>query len=142
MPLDLMGNITLSLSVTCLFLLVLGLPLVSGINSKKNLVRHGYLAIVALVLQTILVFDVMVPSFLENIEAITSLSPVGALNTWLHFGVGVIAEVFGFWFIGLWLVFTVSRMRCITAKKYMTPTLVGWIIAVITGALIHLLQIF
>ncbi len=47
------------------------------------------------------------------------------------------AEVSDFWYAALWLVFTISRMRCATAKKYMIPTFVVWLIAIITGALIH-----
>jgi predicted neutral ceramidase superfamily lipid hydrolase len=73
MALDLLGNITLTLSVTSLFLLILGLPLVSSIKNSENLRRHGYLTIVALILETILVFVVMVPSFLRNINAILVL---------------------------------------------------------------------
>ncbi len=142
MPLDLMGNISLALSIIVLFMLVLGLPLVRGINTKKNLMRHGYLTIVAMLLETILVFVVMVPSALRGSSAILSLSPAYAINTWLHFGLGIVAEVSGFWFIGLWVVFSRSNMGCVTAKRYMIPALIIWIIAIITGALIHLLQMF
>ena len=142
MALDLMGNITLSASVAILFLLVLGLPLIRGANSKQNLIRHGYLTIVALIMQTILVFVVMVPSVLRSTDSILTLQPAYAVNTWVHFGLGVVAEVLGFWFIGLWLLLSRSTMRCATAKRYMMPTLVIWIIAILTGALIHVLQMF
>ncbi len=142
MPLDLNGNITLSLSIIILFMLVLGLPLVRGINNKRNLMKHGYLTTVAMLLETILVFVVMVPSALSSSSAILSLSPAYAINTWLHFGLGIVAEVSGFWFIGLWVVFSRSNMRCVTARKYMMPALIIWIIAIITGALIHLLEMF
>ena len=37
MPLDLMGNISLTFSVTSLFLLILGLPFARALNTKKNL---------------------------------------------------------------------------------------------------------
>jgi hypothetical protein len=141
MALDLLGNVSLAFSVTCLFLLVLGLPLVRGVNTKQNLIRHGYLTIVALVLQTISIFVIMVPTFLADFGGVLSLSPIFALDTWLHVGLGIVAEVAGFWFVGLWLVFRVSKMRCVTAKKYMTPILVVWVISIVTGALIHLLQI-
>ncbi|MFB3889611.1 MAG: hypothetical protein ACE14S_08980 [Candidatus Bathyarchaeia archaeon] len=140
MPLDLIGDISLILSVVCFFLLFVGLPLVRGINSKKNLMRHGYLTIVALVLQTILVLAVMIPAFLTSFDDVLALSPAYAANTWLHVGLGVLAEVAGFFLVAVWLVYSVSRMRCVTAKKYMTPTMVIWLIAVVTGALIHLLE--
>ena len=140
LPLDLVGNLSLALSVTSLFLLIIGLPLVRGVNTKRNLMRHGYLTIVALILQTILVFIVMIPAFLEDFDEVVSLSPLNALTTWSHVGLGILAEVAGAWFIVLWLAFSVSNMRCVTAKKYMMPIFVIWLITIVTGALIHLLQ--
>jgi hypothetical protein len=141
-PLDLTGNIVVTLSVTSLFLLVTGLPLVRGMNNKKNLTRHGYLTIVALIIQTIMVVWVMIPSFVANIAHILALNLVYSLNTWLHVALGVFAEISGFSYIVLWLAFTTSKMQCVRAKKYMMPTFIVWIIAIVTGALIHLLQMF
>jgi hypothetical protein len=135
-----MGNISLTFSVTSLFLLILGLPFARALNNKKNLMRHGYLTIVAWVVQTILVFVMMIPTTISNFGGILSLSPIFALDTWLHVGLGVVAEVAGLWFIVLWLAFTASKMRCVTARKYMTPVFVVWLISIVTGALIHLLQ--
>ena len=142
MPLDLTGNIVLTVSVTSLFLLVLGLPLVRGLNNRKTLTIHGYLTIVALVLQTITVLWVMIPSFIVNMTAILALPLTGAITSWLHFVLGVAAEASGAFYIALWLVFSRSKMKCARAKKYMMPTFVFWIIAVVTGALIHVLQVF
>ena len=142
MPLDLTGNVTLTLSVTSLFLLILGLPLVAGVSNKKNLTRHGYLTIIALALQIILVFAIMVPSLIVNMNSILDLSILSALNTWIHMGVGVLALGSGFAYVILWLWFSRSKMRCFTAKKYMLPTFIIWIVAIVTGALIHILQLF
>ncbi len=138
---DLAGDISLVLSVVSLFLLFVGLPLVRGEKNKKNLTLHGYLTIVALILQTIMVFAVMVPAFIEGYDEIVALSAWYAADTWLHVGLGVVAEVAGFFLVGLWLVYSVSKMRCVTAKKYMTPVTIVWIIAIITGSLIHLLEL-
>ena len=63
MALDLAGNISLILSIISLFLLVLGVPLVRNLKSAENFRRHGYLTIVALAIETILVFIIMIPSF-------------------------------------------------------------------------------
>lgn len=143
-PLDPLGTIILTFSVVVLFLLVLGLPLVRGINTKnkKNLKRHGILVTFALALQTVFVLVVMVPSFANNFYATLALSPVYAVNTWLHFILGSAAIVSGFAYTGLWLAFYSSGMRCARAKKFMMPTLMIWAVSIITGALIHLLQMF
>jgi hypothetical protein len=142
MSLDLVGTVSLVLSVTSLFLLIVGLPLVSNLKSVQNLQRHGYLTIAALALETILVFLVMVPSFLDNLPAVFGLPISQALNTWLHVGLGVFAEVAGFAYVALWLAYSRSRMMCLKAKRLMTPTFLIWIIVIITGAIIHLLEFF
>ncbi len=142
MPLDPLGTILLTFSVVLLFLLVLGLPLVRGINTKKNLKRHGMLATSALVVQTVFVLVVMVPSFANNFAHILALSPFYAVDTWLHVALGSAAIVSGFAYTGMWLAFYSSGLRCIRAKKYMMPTLVIWAVTIVTGALIHLLQMF
>ena len=142
MSADLSGNLTITFSVVSVFLLVLGLPLVRGLSNKKNLKRHGALTVVALVLEAVLIFVVMVPSFIQNFSAITAL-PIGfAINTWLHIASGASAFISGLVYIALWLAYYNSGLRCAKAKKYMTPTLIVWIIAIVSGAAIFLLQMF
>jgi hypothetical protein len=84
----------------------------------------------------------MIPSFTNNFDVVLSLSPLSALNTWLHVGLGVVAEVAGFVYVVMWLAFSPSTMQCIRFRRYMMPTFIIWIIAVISGTLIHLLQLF
>ncbi|MGD0450145.1 MAG: hypothetical protein ABSA79_03690 [Candidatus Bathyarchaeia archaeon] len=129
----------MTLSVVAVFLLVLGLPLVKGIDTKKNLTRHGILTIVALGLQTVLIFVIMVPSFVDHFGEIVSLQPTFSINIWLHVVLGSLALISGFFYVGLWLSLYSSGLRCARAKKYMMPTLIIWIIAIINGALIFLL---
>jgi hypothetical protein len=116
--------------------------LVRGLKNKKNLMRHGYLTIIALIIQTVMVFWVMIPSLVANIGHILALNPLYSVNTWLHVALGVYAEASGFSYIVLWLVFTRSKMQCARAKKYMMPTFIVWIIAIATGTLIYVLQMF
>ena len=142
MPLDLAGNIALILSIISLFLLILGIPLVRNLRNVENFKRHGYLTIVALAIETILVFVVMIPSFTNNLNEILLLSPLSALNTWLHVCLGVVAEVAGFVYVAVWLAFSPSTMQCTRFRRYMMPTFIIWIIAIVSGALIHLLQLF
>jgi hypothetical protein len=53
-PLDPLGNISLVYQVVILFLLILSLPFVRGMGGKKNLMRNGYLTVLALTLQHVL----------------------------------------------------------------------------------------
>jgi hypothetical protein len=118
----------------------LGLPLVKGINTKKNLTRHGIMTIVALTLQAILIFVIMVPSFVNHFGEIVLLQKMFSFNIWLHVILELLSFISGLTYVALWLAFYSSGMICAKTKKYMMPTLIIWIIAVVNGALIFLLQ--
>lgn len=139
-PLDPLGTIILTLSVVVLFLLVLGLPLIRGTSTKKNLKRHGILATVGLTLQIVFILVTMVPVFPEISGKILTLQPMYAFNTWLHIIAGSTAIISGIVYSGMWLAVSSSGMSCARAKKFMMPTLIVWIVAIITGAFIHFLQ--
>ena len=141
--LDPVGNVSLILNIVVLFLLIMGLPLIrganTGISAKKNFIRHGYLTVVALVLETALIFIVMVPSFLRGLSNLGGLSILDSANVWSHVVLGTIAEVPGFIIIVPWLYNGPSKMGCGKMMKWMMPTLIIWIIVVATGTLIHVL---
>ncbi len=138
-PLDPVGNISLILQITILFLLVLGLPLVRSGNSKKNLLRHGYLTVLALALHTVLILIVMIPTFDNGVGELGSLSFFNFLTVWSHAVLGSTAEVVAAIIVGFWLAKSPSKMVCVKMRKVMWPLMIIWIISVVNGALIHIL---
>ena len=140
MPLDLLGNISLSLQVVIVFLLVLGIPFVKGGGVKKNFIFHGYLTIGALILHTILIFLVMIPSFLDGFGDIGSLPIFYAVNVWSHAILGTLAEIVGFVIIVFWLSKPIAKMGCLRVRRLMMPLIIIWVISLINGALLHILQ--
>ena len=139
-PLD-PGDISLVLQVVILFLLILGLPLVKGIGGKKNLMRHGYLTILALILHTVLIFSVMIPSFSNGLGELGELSFLNAFNVWSHAILGTAAEILGFIVVGFWVSKPLTNMACTRVKKIMLPLFIIWTISLINGALIHILGV-
>ena len=138
-PLDPVGNVSLTLQIVILFLLILGLPLVRGANSRKNLISHGYLTLVALVLHTILIFLVMVPTFTSGLGELSGLSFLDSITVWSHIVLGTAAEVLAIGIIVPWLYKRPSRITCAKMKKWMMPTFVIWVIAIVNGTLIHVM---
>ena len=138
-PLDPVGNVSLILQIVILFLLILGLPLVRGAASKKNFMFHGYLTVAALVLHTILIFVVMVPTFTGGLGELGGLSTLDSVTVWSHIVLGTAAEVLAITIIIPWLYKHPSRMACAKMKKWMWPTFVIWVIAIVNGTLIHIL---
>ena len=144
MVIDVPGDISLILSVVTLFLLVLGLPLVrsSNLKSPDNFKRHGYLTVVALLIETILVIVVMLPTVFSEFGSILALAPMYAINTWLHIVLGGAAEVAGFFFVVVWLRSIPLQLRCARYGKMMAVTFVFWLVVVFSGAVIHLIETF
>lgn len=139
MPLDPVGNVSLSLQIVILFLLVLGIPFVRGQNSRKNLLRHGYSTFLALILHTILILIVMIPTLIGGVSEFAGLSPFYSITVWSHAVLGTTAEILGIILVVSWLRQSPSRMMCASWKKWMMPTFIIWTISVVNGALLHIL---
>ena len=138
-PLDPVGNISLVLQVVILFLLVLGLPFAKRFGSKKNLLIHGYLTVIALILHTLLIFIVMIPSFSNGLGELGKLSSLNAFTVWSHVILGTIAEIVGFIVIVFWVAKSPSKMACARMKTLMLPLFIIWTISLVNGTLIHIL---
>jgi hypothetical protein len=137
------NNISLVLQIVIVLLLVLGLPLTRGqVKGSKNLVRHGYLTVVAVVLHTILVLFVMIYLPIEEYSTILSLPVINAVAVLSHIILGIIALALGYVIVGLWIAKSTGNMYCFKLKTLMLPTLIIWIISLIVGISIHLLELF
>jgi len=83
----------------------------------------------------------MIPGFTEGLLELEELSMFGAAMFWSHIALGTAAEVLGIVIVGLWLGRGASKLTCYRQKKWMTPLLVIWVISILNGALIHLLDL-
>jgi hypothetical protein len=137
--LDPIGNIGLTLQVVILFLLILGLPFVRSKDSKKSATRHGYLTLIAVILHSILIFAIMVPSLTTNFGELATLSLLDLINVWSHAILGTVAEILGIILVAYWILKSPSKMACFRMKALMTPTFIIWAISLVNGTLIHIL---
>jgi hypothetical protein len=138
-PLDPIGNISLTLQIAILFLLILGLPFSRGQKDQKNLTVHGYFTVAAIVLHTILIFLVMIPTFTGGLGELGELSLLNSFTVWSHIVLGTAAEVLGVIIIAFWLGKGPKKMACWKFKRWMLPTFVIWVISIVNGTLIHIL---
>jgi hypothetical protein len=139
LTLDPVGNIGFSLQIVILFLLILGLPFVRGSGNNKNLMRHGYLTTVALVLHSVLIGLVMIPVFTAGIGDLSDLSLFSSVTIWSHVILGTVAEILGAIIVASWVGKGASKLNCFRHKKWMAPLFIIWVISIINGALIHIL---
>jgi hypothetical protein len=137
-PLDPVGNVALILQIVILFLLVLSLPLARGLGVKKNLMRHGYLTVTALILHTFLIFIVMIPTFSNGLGELGGLSFPYSLTVWSHVILGTAAEILAIIVVAFWVSKPLSNMTCVRVKKLMLPLFAVWTLAIVNGALVHI----
>jgi len=137
--LDPVGNVSLVLQIVILFLLVLGLPFFRGQSKRKNFMLHGYSTVLALVLHTILIFLIMIPTFTNELGGLGGLSLFYSVTVWSHAVLGTAAEVLGIILVASWLIHGPALMACGRWKKWMTPIFIIWVISIVNGALIHIL---
>lgn len=135
------GSVSLAFQVIILFLLIIGLPFVRGKGSEINAKRHGYSALVAVILHTILIFGVMIPSLRSNLSGIASFSLIESIVVWSHMILGILAEVLAVSLVASWLLGVPSKMTCYRTKAWMTPVFIIWALSIVNGALLHILGI-
>jgi hypothetical protein len=143
MTLDPVGNISLVLQVVILFLLVLGLPFFRGQTGKKeqkNLIAHGYSTVAALVMHTILILLIMIPSLVYGLPEISDLSAFDAFMVFSHAILGTLAWILGLVIITFWLGKGPKKMTCWKYRKWMAPIFVIWAISIVNGAVVHILS--
>jgi hypothetical protein len=140
--LDPIGNISLVLQMVTLFLLVLGLPFVKGVGTAKNFLRHGYLTVIALVMHSIVIVIVMLPTFFDGFGGIGELSLFASFMVGSHAILGTLAEILAIVVVAVWFSEPLKSMTCFKVKKVMLPLIVIWIISIVNGALIHILGLF
>jgi hypothetical protein len=130
------GSLSLILQVIVLFLLLFGLTTVKGVSTdKRNLKLHGYLTILALAMQTVLTFLVIIPS------ATGLLSQASLL---LSFMIGAyaflasVAEILGFAVVWFWVSKPLNDMACLRAKKLMLPLFIIWEACAFAGVFLQI----
>ena len=83
----------------------------------------------------------MIPGFTEGLTELEEFSTFSFTLFWSHIVLGTAAEVLGIVIVGLWLGRGPSKLTCFKYKKMMTPLFIIWVISIINGAIIHLLDL-
>ncbi len=129
------------IQVSIFFMLILVLSLTREPNNKKNLIRHVYLTVFALLLQSIWVFTLWM---YLSVNGLTPLFGLPILNSTvilsqLIFGTEAIALSF---VVGsLWLSKPLGKMNRIRAKKLMLPLHIIWILSLVMGAITYIFHL-
>jgi len=127
---SLIYDINLLLQIAILLLLLLGYKF----KRDKNLMRHGLTMAVAVILHTIAILLVMIPSFITYFGILLrdTASP-GVTITWVHAIMGILAEILGIFLVAIWRFRPQPKMACAKWRWLMKPLLALWTFALILG---------
>ena len=126
----LIATVSLVLQIAILILLSGSLEL----RRRKKFRQHGITMLSAVVLHTISIVAVMIPSF----RVITAGDfTVFSLIAYVHGTAGALAELFALWILLTWRLRT-STQYCAPKKKFMLLTLTLWLTAIVLGILLYL----
>jgi hypothetical protein len=101
--------------------------------------RHGYSTLAAVLLHTIFVLVVMIPSLIAGANDFGALPLLSSVTVWSHVVLGTAAWVMGIIIVVAWLRRGPSKMTCVFWKKWMSPVFIIWTISIINGVIVHIL---
>ena len=134
---ELVGDVSLVFNVLSLLLVVIGVFGRRG--SSKVLLRHGYLSVVGLALKIVTVIAAMIPPLLfEFPMELQELSVFQMSFLVVKVTLGIAGTIMGLICIVPWLLKNREEKSCDKVRRWMLPTLIVWILAVVLGAITHL----
>jgi hypothetical protein len=141
MALDIQGTVVSLIQVIAIILLVIGVYPNRIRTKNRNLIMHGFLSILAIILNLATVLSVMIPVFVDNLVSISNLSLVQSVTVWLHSVLGIVAIVLGLVIIFSWVTHPLGELGCSKTWRLMIPTFVIWAFVLVLGLAIHIFNI-
>jgi uncharacterized membrane protein YozB (DUF420 family) len=127
----------LNLILQAIILVVLGLAIYARL--KHSIVKHAVLMGSGIVLHTVAIVAIMVPSLLSMGLLLRNLLTGFALLTIVHATVGSLVEIMGIWLVATWLSNTASVEKCFKRKNVMRVTIALWLTELILGIYVYMM---
>jgi uncharacterized membrane protein YozB (DUF420 family) len=131
----LIATIGLIFQMIVLVLLVVGYVL----KRRNRFHQHGVTMLTAVVLHLIMIFALMVPSFVIGVIPLIQANStmLGVMLAPIHLVTGTVAVVLGVWIVTSWRL-RKSLEYCAPKKRIMLITLTLWVATLIIGIFLYL----
>jgi uncharacterized membrane protein len=136
--LDPLGLAVIAIQVTGFLLLLVGVYPSKQREENANLFKHGLLSTVAVVVNLVTVFALMLPFFSKIVINTSGIGLAQFPVMWLHAAIGAVTIGSSVIMIASWLVQPLGELGCAKRWRLMKPTLVIWALAIAFGAFIHI----
>jgi uncharacterized membrane protein YozB (DUF420 family) len=114
------------------------ISLAMRVKIKRNYKAHGWLMTVAVVLHTITILAVMLPSLRSMGGIFENVYDRFAMVTIIHSIAGSIAEILGVFLVGAWA-FSRNINDCFKKKQVMRVTVVLWLLGLVLGIYVYVM---
>ena len=128
-------DVNLILQIAIIIILIVGRRLVKN----KKLLTHGRLMAILVILHSVAIALIMIPSFLINFSALRSIFDPRVIITWIHAIVGTSAEALGIYLVSKWRFKPQSVAACAKRRKYMIPAFTLWGLSAMLGIFFYAL---
>lgn len=128
----------IAVQVAMFLMLLVGVYPTKQREENANLVKHGLLSIIAVVVNLVTVSVVMLPFFSKIVINTAGIGLVQFPVMWLHAAVGILTIGSSVLVIASWFIQPLSELGCAKKWRLMKPTLIVWAFAIILGAFIHI----
>jgi hypothetical protein len=135
------GDVVSIIQIIALILLLIGVYPYRIRVKNRNLILHGFLSIVAIILNLVTVFSVMIPTFSSNLGLISNFSLVQSIIVWLHAGLGIAAIMLPLVLIFSWITHPLGELACSRMWRLMMPTFIIWAFELALGLAIAIFNI-
>jgi hypothetical protein len=136
MAFDLQDTSVIVIQIIALILPTLGVYPYRIRTKNRNLIMHGFLGILALILNFVTIFWVMLPTFSATIAFIGEIPILQAVIILLHAGLGVTSIILGLIIIVSWITHPLGELSCSKTWRLMIPIYLIWIVTLILGFII------
>lgn len=106
---------------------------------RHSFVRHAAMMGFSIVLHTVSIVTIMVPSLLSMHGLLENLPSRFALLTLTHATIGSLVEIMGIWLVVSWFFNMASIEKCFGRKNVMRVTMALWLIELILGVYVYMM---
>jgi len=135
-------NASFTADLNLLFQIAIFIFLVAGVSIAKfrrKFIQHGTTMAIALVLNTISIAVVMIPS-LQGFRGLLSMPFTRpAFIIVVHAAAGVLVEIFGVWLVGTWAFQRNDIKACARKRSIMRATVFLWLVELLLGIYVYIM---
>ncbi len=133
-------NAPFTADLNLLFQIAIFIFLVVGVSIAKfrrRFIQHGAVMGIALILNTVSISVIMIPSSLSFRGLFSAPFGFPAWVIGLHIVMGSLAEILGAWLVIIWVFRSHETKACAKRKKVMRGTIILWMVDLFLGVYVY-----